>query len=348
MRLWKKIGRMVDVRVWASGNLYCALCVPLISRPLSCYKIMNRSELPKFHQFMAPLLQVLKERGELARPEAYAAVIAKMNLTPEQVELSHQSNGKSIVEGRISWAASYLKQAGAVLMPRRSVFALGKNAPELLDLNRSIAVADIKDFPEWQAYQAQKLLSNEAEGIATATEWADAAPEELIEAGFSQLNQALIAELRERISTIRPEAFERLVLRVLAALGYGGGNVNSMQGVPRGPDGGIDGRINEDKLGLDQIYIQAKRYADNSVGRPTVQSFVGAMTGGGCKKGVFVTSSSFTNEARAFAADLRDQKLVLIDGGTFAKLMIENDIGIQVKDVYRVAKVDQDFFSEDE
>jgi restriction system protein len=121
-----------------------------------------------------------------------------------------------------------------------------------------------------------------------------------------------------------------------------------MQGVPRGPDGGIDGRINEDKLGLDQIYIQAKRYADNSVGRPTVQSFVGAMTGGGCKKGVFVTSSSFTNEARAFAADLRDQKLVLIDGVTFAKLMIENDIGIQVKDVYRVAKVDHDFFSEDE
>jgi restriction system protein len=117
-----------------------------------------------------------------------------------------------------------------------------------------------------------------------------------------------------------------------------------MQGVPRGPDGGIDGRINEDQLGLDQIYIQAKRYTENSIGRPTVQSFIGAMTGGGCRKGVFVTSSTFTAEAKSYANDLRDMKLVLIDGKKLAELMIQNEVGVQVKSTYRISKVDHDFF----
>ena len=131
-------------------------------------------------------------------------------------------------------------------------------------------------------------------------------------------------------------------------MGYGGGDERRIQGVPRGPDGGIDGKINEDKLGLDQIYIQAKRYSDNSVGRPTIQSFVGAMTGGGCRKGVFVTSSSFTSEAIEFANGLRDQRLILIDGVDLAKLMIEHSVGVQVKEVIKVSKIDQDFFSDDE
>merc|ERR1711991_188229 len=118
-----------------------------------------------------------------------------------------------------------------------------------------------------------------------------------------------------------------------------------MGGVPRGPDGGIDGIIDEDKLGLDQIYIQAKRYSENSVGRPTVQSFLGAMTGGGCRKGVFVTSSTFTSEAKKFADGLNDVRLVLIDGVDLAKLMIEHSVGVQVKETIKVAKIDQDFFS---
>ena len=114
--------------------------------------------------------------------------------------------------------------------------------------------------------------------------------------------------------------------------------------MPRGPDGGIDGKINEDKLGLDQIYIQAKRYSENSVGRPTIQSFVGAMSGGGCKKGVFVTSSTFTSDAKSFSDGLTDVRLVLIDGVRLAKLMIEHCVGVQVKETIQVAKIDQDFF----
>ena len=131
-------------------------------------------------------------------------------------------------------------------------------------------------------------------------------------------------------------------------MGYGGGDERRIQGVPRGPDGGIDGKINEDKLGLDQIYIQAKRYSDGSVGRPIIQSFVGAMTGGGCRKGVFVTSSRFTSEAIEFAKRLSDQRLILIDGVDLAELMIEHSVGVQVKEVIKVSKIDQDFFIDDE
>lgn len=298
---------------------------------------------------MAPLLQVLQERGETYRHDAIDAVIHKVGLSDEQVAIVHETTGKSVVRGRISWAASYLKAAGALTIPRRSYFALGPSAGRLLSLGRPIKVSDIKATPEWQAYEAEKAQqSNSESASAEPSELADATPEDLIETGFTQLRTQLVSDLLDRIKTISPEAFERLVLQVLAKMGYGGGDLQSMKGVARGPDGGIDGRINEDKLGLDQIYIQAKRYSENSVGRPTVQSFVGAMTGGGCKKGVFVTSSTFTADARSFASDLRDQRLVLIDGIAFARLMVEYSVGVEIKDVYQVARIDNDFFSEDE
>ena len=306
-------------------------------------------DLPKFHEFMTPLLQVLQENGEMYRHDAIDAVIEKTGLTPEQAGVAHETTGKSIVRGRIGWAQSYLKLAGALVRPKRGYVALGPRADQFLELGRPITVHDLKSTPEWRDYESQKGQNSSSEPAAQETsELLDATPEDLIESGFAQLRKQLIADLLERVKAISPEDFEKLVLLVLAKMGYGGGDLQSMQGVARGPDGGIDGRINEDKLGLDQIYIQAKRYSDNSVGRPTVQSFVGAMTGGGCKKGVFVTSSTFTADARKFAADLRDQRLVLIDGTAFARLMIDYGVGVQIKDTYRVAKVDQDFFSDDD
>lgn len=298
---------------------------------------------------MTPLLQVLQENGEMSRQDATDAVIKKTGLTDEQASLAHETTGKSIARGRIGWASSYLKQAGALTRPRRGVFALGPRAEQFLALGRLVTVNDVRQTPEWQQYEAEKAQQTISDQHpAEPTEISDATPEDLIEAGFTQLRKQLIADLLERVKAISPEDFEKLVLLVLAKMGYGGGDLQSMQGVARGPDGGIDGRINEDKLGLDQIYIQAKRYSDNSVGRPTVQSFVGAMTGGGCKKGVFVTSSTFTADARKFASDLRDQRLVLIDGTAFARLMIDYGVGVQIKDTYRVAKVDQDFFIDDD
>lgn len=306
------------------------------------------TDLPKFHQFMTPLLEVLRDQGEMRRNDAIDTVIRREGITPAQLSLTEESTGRPLVRGRIGWAASYMRQAGVIEYPRRGFWRLGGHAASLLALGRPATVADLEELPEWQAHQAQKQAAASRlgpdEGNAVLS---DSTPEDLIERGIRELRAQVVTELLDNIRELSPAQFEQLVLRVLAAMGYGGGDLRSMSGVPRGPDGGIDGKINEDKLGLDQIYIQAKRYSDSSVGRPAVQAFLGAMTGGGCRKGVFVTSSCFTEEARTFTSVLRDHRLVLIDGPTFASLMIDHGVGVQMK-AYHAAKVDRDFFAEGE
>ena len=303
-------------------------------------------DIPKWHEFMKPLLEVLKENGEMSRQEAVEAVVQKVGLTPEQLAEVQVSDSKSKARARVGWASSYLRVAGALSGPRRGYFALGPNAETLLNLGRPIKRADLTGFKEWMEHEANKAQQSIANSESEETnDLEDDTPEDLIDRGIKRLRTQLISDLLEQVKGITPAAFEGLVLQVLAKMGYGGGDIKQIQGVPRGPDGGIDGKINEDKLGLDQIYIQAKRYSENSVGRPTIQSFVGAMSGGGCKKGVFVTSSTFTSEAKSFAVGLTDVRLVLIDGVRLAKLMIEHCVGVQVKETIRVAKIDQDFFS---
>ena len=268
-------------------------------------------DIPKWHHFMKPLLEVLKENGEMYRHDAIEAVVRKERLTDEQLGVLQESNGKCVAKERIGWASSYLRVAGALIGPRRGYFDLGPNAEKLLNLGREITKNDLKEIPEYKRHQ-EKKAEKRVQGIESSEndELEDDTPQDLIDRGIKRLRSQLVDDLLEQIKGISPAAFENLILQVLAKMGYGGGDPRRIQGVPRGPDGGIDGTIDEDKLGLDQIYIQAKRYTDNSVGRPTIQSFVGAMTGGGCKKGVFVTSSTFTSEAKAFASGLTDVRLV--------------------------------------
>lgn len=281
--------------------------------------------------------------------DAISAVVNKVGLKEDQLAITQESNGRSVAKERIKWAASYLKKASAIVQPQRGVFDLGPNANKLLNLDRKITIADLKEIEEWKVYEAERALqASDSQIKDDINNLGDDTPEDLIDKGIKVLNSQLVDELLEQVKAISPEAFEGLVLEVLAKMGYGGGDARQIQGVPRGPDGGIDGKINEDKLGLDQIYIQAKRYSDNSVGRPKIQSFVGAMNGGGCKKGVFVTSSTFTSEAKTYAEGLRDLRLVLIDGVALAKLMIEHCVGVQVKETIQIAKIDQDFFGGDE
>jgi restriction system protein len=306
-------------------------------------------DIPKFHEFMRPLLEVLHARGPMARADAIDAVVSKMQLTDEQMAVTQESNGKSLARGRIGWASSYLRVAGALIGPQRGYFALGPNAQNLLVLNRPIKRADLTNFEEWKAHQASKL--NRAQSLPDINgdfNNEDSTPEDLIETGVRLIKDQLASDLVGQMRKMDPYAFESLVLDVLAAMGYGGGSRQAMQGVPRGPDGGIDGRINEDKLGLDQIYMQAKRYSENSVSSEKVQAFVGAMIQGGCRKGVFVTTSSFTADARHFAASIRDPRLVLVDGERLAALMIQHGVGIQTKEVIKISKIDLDYFGSEE
>jgi restriction system protein len=303
-------------------------------------------DIPKFHEFMRPLLEVLQEQGELSRNDAVEAVIKKMDISADQMSITQESNGKPLVRGRIGWASSYLRIAGALVGPKRGFFALGPNAKQLLDLARPIKRSDLTGFQEWKEHHAAKQpksQSQQEDSSEINTE--DSTPEDLIEAGVRMIKEQLVLDLLEQMRKMDPHDFESLVLDVLAAMGYGGGSRIAMQGVPRGPDGGIDGKINEDKLGLDQIYMQAKRYAENSVSSEKVQAFIGAMTSGGCRKGVFVTTSRFTSDAIKIAEGIRDPRLILVDGERLAELMIEHGVGVQIREVIRITRLDSDFFS---
>ena len=306
-------------------------------------------DLPKFNEFFTPILQVVSKTGEINAHEAVDLVIKSVGLNEEQLSLKQESNGRPLAKNRVHWACSYLYKAGGLTRPKRGFIDVGVNTNHFLNLKRPVDLRDIRSTIEWKQYEEEKanrilLNTNNSANIYLGNE----TPEDLIDKGKSLLELNLIDELIENMKSISPADFEELILKLLARMGYGGGDPKRIRGVPRGPDGGIDGTIDEDRLGLSQIYIQAKRFSENSVGRPTVQSFIGAMTGGGCRKGVFVTSSTFTSEAKKFAEGLNDVRLVLIDGFDLAKLMIEHSVGVQVKETIRVAKIDQDFFNGDE
>ena len=306
-------------------------------------------DLPKFNEFFTPILQVVSKTGEINAHEAVDLVIKSVGLNEEQLSLKQESNGRPLAKNRVHWACSYLYKAGGLTRPKRGFIDVGVNTNHFLNLKRPVDLRDIRSTIEWKQYEEEKanrilLNTNNSANIYSGNE----TPEDLIDKGKSLLELNLIDELIENMKSISPADFEELILKLLARMGYGGGDPKRIRGVPRGPDGGIDGTIDEDRLGLSQIYIQAKRFSENSVGRPTVQSFIGAMTGGGCRKGVFVTSSTFTSEAKKFAEGLNDVRLVLIDGFDLAKLMIEHSVGVQVKETIRVAKIDQDFFNGDE
>ena len=210
---------------------------------------------------MRPLLEVLRENGEMYRHDAIDAVVKKMNLTQDQLAEKQISNGRSIAKGRVGWASSYLRVAGALIGPRRSYFALGPNAEKLLSLNRQLTENDLLVFKEYQDHQERKIINRGKNNeVAEVDQINDDTPQDLIDRGIKRIREQLIDELLDHIKNISPSAFENLILQVLEKMGYGGGDKKRIKGVSPGPDGGIDGTIDEDKLGLDQIYIQAKRY----------------------------------------------------------------------------------------
>ncbi|MDP2962961.1 MAG: restriction endonuclease [Sulfurimicrobium sp.] len=201
----------------------------------------------------------------------------------------------------------------------------------------------LKRFPEFVVFNSGKPKdeSKFVESISANSE----TPDELIAGGYKQLREALAVELLDRIKTVSPSRFEELVVELLLKMGYGGTQEDAGQVVGKSGDGGIDGIINEDRLGLDVIYIQAKRW-EADVGRPEIQKFVGALAGNKANKGVFITSSSFTKEAKGYASQV-NHRVILIDGPMLAELMMDYDLGVSTKEVYTVKRLDSDYFEED-
>lgn len=304
--------------------------------------------IPDFQTAMLPVLRSF-DAGAKSVAETLPALRTEFAITDEEAAELLPSGRVTTLQSRAHWARTYLSKAGLLRSPSRNRHEITEAGRKLLASGiERIDMKTLEQFPayvEWreqeQAPHAPKLQlpAETAEAIAET-------PEERIERDFAAVESALSEELVAAIQALHPQKFEQLIVDLLLAMGYGGGDRSMGERIGKSGDGGIDGIINEDALGLDAVYIQAKRYApDIKVGRPALQAFVGSLTGEGANKGVFVTTSDFSKEARDYLNKVQ-HRIVLINGDRLARLMIQHGVGVRARKTYVLRSVDEDFFSE--
>jgi restriction system protein len=303
--------------------------------------------IPDFQTLMLPVLRDLAQ-GERAGQETLDALATQFALTPDDLAQRLPSGKQATFTNRVAWAKSHLKGAGLVESPRRGVYRLTERGREVLAENPgTVGMSYLARFPEYVVFRQGSADGTAARGsghTVTVVGPPDArTPDDLMEDGYRQLRAALVADLRERIAAMPPAAFEQLVVDLLTAMGYGGPQEDAGAVVGRGGDEGIDGVIKEDRLGLETIYIQAKRW-QGTVGRPEIQRFAGALQGQRARKGVFITTSAFTKDAEGYARSIQTT-IVLVDGAQLAELMIDHGVGVTPVKRYEIKRVDSDYFA---
>jgi restriction system protein len=303
--------------------------------------------VPDYQTLMAPVLHALADGAEQPISQLRSIIAEQIGLTDEDLKATLPSGSRLFVN-RLHWTITYLYQAGLVQRPRRAVVQITSRGQAVLDehpdrVDNSILL-QFKEFNDFQSRARGDASPTQADGQESAVP-AETTPIETIAKAVAEANSAVAAELLERVREREPAFLERLVLSVLTALGYRGA-AGSAEHLGRSGDNGLDGVIRQDPLGLDQIYVQAKRYAaGHTVGRPDIQGFVGALHGAQADRGVFITTSNFTNEAITYA-DRVAARVVLIDGITLAQLMVTHNIGVQDRETYVIKRVDEDFFED--
>lgn len=301
--------------------------------------------VPGYQEFMFPILQVLYDGNQHGRKEIYEQVAIITKLTQEQMEDILPSQTEPTYINRISWAITYLKKAGLVQCPVRARFVITPDGKEIVDKN--ITQIDTKYLRKYPSFVAFQTLTHDKSKEADDNIIEDATPREKIEANYAIVKKAICDDLLAKILEQSPYFFEQLVVNLLVAMGYGGNVVDAGNATKCSGDEGIDGLIKEDKLGLDTIYIQAKRYRrDNLVGRPTVQQFMGALQLKGARKGILITTSDFTREAREAVSRSTAVSIILINGMELVDLMYEHNVGVSVEETIVIKKIDNDYFEE--
>ena len=300
--------------------------------------------IPDYQTCMLPFLRFLGDESEHTLREAEEALANHFNLTPvERVELL-PSGQQGIFKNRIGWARTYLKKAGLLEAPKRAVFKITDRGMKFLASSPArIDVKYLEQFAEFIEFRDASKPDSASVSVADIAP-SKTTPEEAIELAHQGLREQLAQELLSRILSCSPTFFEQLVVELLVKMGYGGSRKDAGERIGQTGDGGIDGIIKEDRLGLDTIFIQAKRW-QGSVGRPEIQKFVGALQGQRARKGVFITTSVYTAEAVEYASRI-DTKVVLIDGKQLASLMTDFDVGVSVSASYLVKRLDSDYFEE--
>lgn len=293
---------------------------------------------------MTPVLRVLADGGDHSIAELREAVARRLKLTEEDLRATIPS-GTPLLADRLHWAVTYMYQAGLLSRPKRGVVCItdrGQNVaaehPDRVDMRV------LSQFPEFIEYTSRARRPKQAgePDLATSN---SSTPREAVAAAIDEANAAVAAEVLDRVRLREPAFLERLVLSVLTAMGYGGA-AGAAEHLGKAGDEGLDGVIRQDPLGLDRIYVQAKRYsAGKPVRRPEIQEFVGALHGAQADRGIFITTSRFTPEAVAYA-DRVAARVVLIDGQTLSGLMVQHNIGVQDQHTYVIKRIDEDFFDE--
>jgi restriction system protein len=302
--------------------------------------------IPDYQSLMLPILK-LAAQGEFSVPMAAVEIAKSDGLTAAEAEEMLPSGKQRLLHNRIHWAKFYLTKAGLLESPKRGRFTVTEMGKQLL--NKPPAVLNTKyllTLPAFKEFYG-KSEAMQPEGDSGAPEPPAATPEEIISDAEKAFNAALRDDLLSRILQNSPQFFEQLIVELLVAMGYGGSRLNAAEQLGKSGDGGVDGVINEDALGLDRVYVQAKRYAPgSSVGRPEVQAFTGSLVGLGATKGVFVTTSSFSAQASEFASRV-PQRIILIDGKRLTELMVTYNVGVRTNRVVEFKRLDEDFFTEE-
>jgi restriction system protein len=300
--------------------------------------------IPNYQTFMLPLLRLTQDGKEHSVKEFLEPLAKEFQLNEEDLSVMNQS-GQTTFYNRVAWAKTYLRQAGLLEPMKRGSFRITDRGQEILKKNfTSIDVKFLQQFKEFTEFRSRKTTEEHQDSVSTLGIANQQTPEETVEMAFRKFRQELEAELLQTLKACSPGLFEKIVVDVLVKMGYGGNRLDAGEAIGKSGDGGIDGIIKEDRLGLDTIYIQAKKW-EGSVGRPDVQKFAGALQGMRAKKGVLITTSSFTREAHDYVAHL-ENKIVLIDGQRLADLMIDFNVGISPLERYETKKIDMDYFEE--
>ena len=311
-----------------------------------------KETLPSYEAMMPTVLKVLADG--VARPlrEVFELVCQHYSFTSEQLADTLPSGRQTTLRSRVGWAKTYLVKAGLIEQPKRGICLITERGRAALVSEQSIDNQYLAQFNEFVVFTqtSREGAGNELEVEATPTEISApdqaSTPQEQVEQALAAINRSLAYDLLAEILALSPRFFEQLVVDLMVAMGYGGSQQDAARTTRYSSDGGIDGIIKEDRLGLDSIYLQAKRYTDKTVGRPEIQSFAGALDLHKARKGVFITTTGFSREAQEYVG-LIEKRIVLIDGDRLAALMIEYGVGVTTRQTLTIKTLDSDYFLED-
>lgn len=301
--------------------------------------------IPKYHEIMLPLLKFVSNGKKVSFQSVVDAMAEHYSITDDERKILIPS-GTRLFDGRVGWASTYLKKAGLIDKPERGVIVITERGHEVLKESiSSITPSYLKKFDEFIEFQGsgKEKVNESKEQIEDNL---GGSPQELLENAFKAISDTLASDILAQIEKCSPFFFEKLVVELLINMGYGGSRKEAGEAFRTSGDGGIDGIIKEDRLGLDVIYIQAKRWnSDSTVGRPEIQKFAGALQGFRAKKGIFITTSRFSKDAQEYVNQI-DSKIILINGTQLAQFMIDSDTGVSTVSTYKVKKLDLDYFQE--